>query len=295
MRLLVTGASGFLGWTLARLAAREHRVFGAFHAHPVEIPGVTTTCLDLCDYAALKEAFSAIKPDAIIHTAALGAPNACQEDPGLARRINVEASLNLAGLAADHGVAFAFTSTDLVFDGLHPPYTEDSPVSPVSRYAETKVLAEEGILARHPQAGVFRLPLMFGPPSPWSQNFAQSFLRDLRAGKELKLFTDEKRTPVSSLAAATGLLRFTGRHAGRLHLGGRESVSRYDLGRRMAEVLSIAHARLTPIRQRDLPMAAPRPPDVSLDSARAYQLGYDPPPLDEDLQALAEVPGRSAE
>lgn len=196
------------------------------------------------------------------------------------------ASLNLAGLCADAQIPCAFTSTDLVFDGLEAPYRETDPVSPISTYGEQKVLAEVGMLDRHPQVAVCRLPLMFGLAPPTASSFIQPFIQTLREGKELSLFNDEFRTPVSAATAARGLLLALRKAEGTLHLGGRERVSRYQFGCRMAAALNLPLDKLKSCRQADIPMAAPRPADVSLDSSQAFQLGYHPPSLEEEFDAL---------
>jgi len=71
---------------------------------------------------------------------------------------------------------------------------------------------------------------------------------------------------------------------GILHLGGRERISRYALGILLAEMLAVDVGFIVPGRQRDRTIGAPRPPDVSRDSSFAYSLGYDPPPLREELK-----------
>jgi len=73
---------------------------------------------------------------------------------------------------------------------------------------------------------------------------------------------------------------------GLIHLGGKERVSRYDFGRALVEVLQLPSAGLKACRQKDVKMAAPRPPNVSLDSSMAFALGYTPLSLREELEAL---------
>ena len=144
-KLLVTGSSGFLGWNLCQLAKEKWQVYGTHFFHRIEIPGVKQLPVDLTDFQELQRLFKEIKPDAVIHTAAQSQPNYCQTHPQESRTINVTASWNLAGLCADYSIPCAFTSTDLVFDGLNAPYRETDPVSPLSLYGEQKVMAEEGI------------------------------------------------------------------------------------------------------------------------------------------------------
>jgi dTDP-4-dehydrorhamnose reductase len=298
-RLLVTGASGFLGWNLCAQARGSWQVFGVTCSHAVEIPGVATLSCDLTRSRDLRDLFVDLKPDAVIHAAAESRTDYCQRHPTETHRINLEAAVNLAGLCADAAVPCAFTSTDLVFDGTKPPYKEDDPVAPICVYGEQKAAAERGMQARHPGCVVCRLPLMFGDPGPVASNFVPAWIAALQKGETLRLFVDEIRTPVSGRTAAAGLLMALEKGRGVLHLGGRDRISRRDCGGLLAEMLGADLTLITPARQKDAETPAPRPPDVSLDSARAFALGYDPPPIREALrdvlQALGHRGGARAE
>ena len=285
-KLLVTGASGFLGWNLCQRRQQEWDIYGTSFSHTVEIPGTTSLKVDLRDFEELKSIFQEIQPDAVIHTAAQSSPNVCQSNPEESHAINVTASCNIAGLCADYSIPCAFTSTDLVFNGLNPPYKETDSVSPVNLYGEQKVMAEEGMLERYPMTAVCRMPLMFGVAAPPAQSFMQPFIQTLREGKELSLFTDEFRTPASGATAAKGLLLALEKVNGRIHLGGKERMSRYDFGQLLVEVFELPSEGLKGCRQADVKMAASRPPDVSLDSSKAFNLGYAPLSLREELEAL---------
>lgn len=285
-KLLVTGASGFLGWNLCQLAKQEWEVYGTYFSHPGEISDVTLLKVDLRDFEELKRIFDEIKPAGVIHTAAQSNPNFCQTHPDETYPINVTVSCNIAGLCADYSIPCAFTSTDLVFNGLNAPYRETDPVSPVSYYGEQKVRAEQGMLEHYPLTAVCRMPLMFGIAPPPATSFMQPFVNILREGKELSLFIDEFRTPVSGKTAAQGLLLALENVYGLIHLGGKERVSRYDFGRLFVEVLELPETGLKSCRQADVKMAAPRPSDVSLDSSKAFALGYSPLSLREELEGL---------
>lgn len=288
MKLLITGASGFLGWHVCQAAIAAWQVYGTSHSRSVEIPGVTMLPLDVTDFQHLKELFASLQPDAVIHLAAQANANLCQTQPEASHTLNVTAACNLAGLCADAAIPCVFTSTDLVFDGQNPPYRETDPVSPLNRYGEQKVLAETGMLQRYPQTAVCRMPLMFGTAPSHASSFVQSFMQTLKEGKELRLFVDEFRTPVSGAIAAQGLLLALEKVQGIIHLGGKERISRYEFGRLMVEILDLPTTGLIASRQQDVKMAAPRPPDVSLDSAKAFALGYSPRPLREELAVLRD-------
>lgn len=285
-KLLITGTSGFLGWNLCQLAQAEWQVFGTYCAHEITIPGCQLLPVDLMDFPALKSLFNEIGPDAVIHAAAQSQPNVCQTSPEESYKINVTAARDLAGLCGDAEIPCVFTSTDLVFDGLNPPYSETDAVCPVSRYGEQKVQAEVEMRDRNPRTIVCRMPLMFGEGGPVAQSFLQPMLQTLRSGQELALFTDEFRTPVSGKTAAQGLLLALQQNENLLHLGGKERVSRYGFFEQVMEVLEVKQGRIKPCRQQDVKMSAPRPPDVSLDSSKAFSLGYNPLPLRSQLMAL---------
>ncbi|MBD2353837.1 NAD(P)-dependent oxidoreductase [Tolypothrix sp. FACHB-123] len=285
-KLLITGVSGFLGWHICQLAKTEWEVYGTYFSHTIEIPDVKMLKINLTEFQELKDIFNKINPTAVIHTAALSQPNFCQNHPEESYKINVTASCNIAGLCADYAIPCAFTSTDLVFNGLNAPYQETDIVSPVSIYGEQKVKAEIGILERYPNTAVCRMPLMFGIGTPTANSFIQPFMETLKAGKELNLFIDEFRTPASGTTAAKGLLLALEKVQGLIHLGGKERISRYDFGQLLVEVFQITDAKIKGCYQKDVKMAAPRPADVSLDSSKAFALGYKPLSIKEELAAL---------
>jgi dTDP-4-dehydrorhamnose reductase len=290
-RLLLTGASGFLGWHLCRQAPPEWEIWGVVFSGTLAIPGITVLPADLRKYQDLKTVFQTIRPQAVIHTAAFSDPNYCQLHPHETEALNVTASIHLAGLCADLLIPCLFTSSDLVFDGLRAPYCEEDPPNPINFYGEQKWQAEEGMGNTYPQTIICRLPLMFGEAGPTAKSFLQPMLKALRGKGSLSLFVDEFRTPVSGKTAAQGLYWALEHIEGIIHLGGRKRISRYDFGLLLKKCLKSPPATLIPCSQKDLPQAAPRPVDVSLNSTKAFSLGYQPPSLKEDLlEALDHRP-----
>ena len=286
-KLLITGASGFLGYNVCQYARNNWQVYGTYSHHKIHLDQVNFVKVNLTNILELQAIFSERKPHAVIHLAAASKPNYCQNHPEDTYKINVTASLNIAKLCSHLNIPCVFTSTDLVFDGLHSPYKETDTVSPISYYGEQKVKAEQGMLEIYPKTVICRMPLMFGIPSPHGASFMQFFLKTFREGKELSLFTDEYRTPVSALTAAKGLLLALEKAEGEtIHLGGKESISRYEFGHLMAEIFDFSKELITPCQQKDVPMSAPRSPDTSLDSSKAFKLGYNPLSLREELEQL---------
>ncbi len=286
--LLITGASGFLGYPLMLLARQQWAVTAVFRRRRPQIENVTTIQADLTDDAQLDDIFQSIRPHAIIHAAAVAQVGACQADPHGTEAINVLVPQRLAQKCASLGIDFLFTSSDLVFDGRQAPYDETAVTNPLSVYADQKIRAESNVLRCYPKALVCRLPLMFGPAPDAQENFTAQMLTNMVAQRELTLFVDEYRTPVDSESAARGMLALLGRAQGLLHLGGRTRVSRCDLGMMMADALAIAPTMIRTVGIADLNLSPPRSADCSLISRRAYAMGYDPAPLKQAVQRTVE-------
>jgi dTDP-4-dehydrorhamnose reductase len=280
MRLLITGASGQLGAYLlhavvslasepAGLPRRSglREVIAWSGSRSGSLAGNPLVPVDLTDVASVETAFKAVMPDAVIHTAALARVADCHKDPERALRINVDATRHLASLASLCGARFVHVSTDLVFDGTRGGYQEGDSPSPLSVYGRTKLAAEDAVL--NVAGGVVaRVSLLYGPSRSGQPSFFDEQIIALRTGRAVTLFEDEWRTPLDlGTCARVLLLLAEGKVAGTVHVGGRERMSRVEMGRRLAAFLGVSDAGIVVKRRAEIPAPEPRPCDVSLDSA----------------------------
>jgi dTDP-4-dehydrorhamnose reductase len=296
MRLLLTGMSGFLGHALqGRLACAEDRatieVIALWHERRPSGYHGPLVRVDLSDGRALRDALTMVRPQAVIHMAAVSQPNLCETDGGRTAEVNVDATATIARWCARHQRVMVFTSSDLVFDGTRPPYQETDLPTPLNAYARQKVAAESLIQTHHPGAVICRMPLMFGFGGPDARGFAHDMVTAIATQRPIRLFTDEYRTPVSTACAAKGLLAALRWPGGIYHLGGPERISRFEFGRRIAAHLNLGDAHLLPLSQAELPMAARRPADVSLESRKAFALGFAPEDVDTAIVRMLAAYG----
>lgn len=285
-RILVTGASGFLGYHLLSKLTQTCSPYALYHRKKIEHENVIALSCDIVDYQQLGDLIEDIEPTAIIHIAALADADFCEKNKELSYLINVKATENLAGIASDFQIPFLFTSTDMVFDGKKGNYSEIDTPSPINTYGEHKAMAESKALNIYPSSLIVRLPLLFGHPNASSKNYFASFLQQLNQGSQQTLFTDEYRSICGAYSVAEGILQFLGQQHGILHLGGSERLSRYDFGEKTADILELDRTLLNACSQDDVQFSYQRPKDVSLDSAKANSLGFSPEAVAEELNEI---------
>src|SRR5215471_10241869 len=219
----ITGAGGMIGSYLARSAANYA---------PSYVRPLTRLELDLGDFAAVRALFRKEHPALVIHCAALTRTPDCQANPSLARKLNVKVTALLAELAAD--IPFILFSTDLVFDGRAGNYDESSTPNPLSVYAETKVAAEQIVLA-NPKHTVIRTSLNAGVSPTRDRGFNEQMRQSWERGQKLKLFEDEFRSPIPAEVTARATWELALRNKPDLyHIAGRERLSRWQVGQLLA-------------------------------------------------------------
>ena len=267
--VLITGASGFVGENLAHRFRQGCRIYLASGKNRPQAEAAGVFCVDL----ALRDDFSRrlgdLEVDAVIHTAAMVSPDACEKDPSAAHAVNVEGTREVARWAEARGARMVYFSTDLVFDGKMGGYREEDSPGPLNVYGRTKLEAE-GEVARICTRGVIvRLALSYGPTRGVRGDWTLAMRRALEEGGTLHLFTDQFRSPayVGDTAEAVFRLARDGRN-GVYHLGGGERTSRYGFARTFCRVFGLAEEKFVPVRMEEVRMAARRAADCSLDSGK---------------------------
>lgn len=177
MKLLISGAGGSVGNATARYFAEHHHLLALTHQD-----------LDITDQHAVSHTVQREKPDLIINCAVLGV-DACEDDPQLARAINVEGPRNLAAAASQVNAQLVHFSSNYVFDGRHSdsPYTVLDEPQPINEYGRTKLEGERVVAALLPRSFVVRTSWVYGDHQ---DNFLSTVPSNLLAGKRLSAIAD---------------------------------------------------------------------------------------------------------
>lgn len=251
--VVVTGAAGLIGQYLVNTAPRWAPEWG--------VRGLTRADLDLTDAATVEAAWKAIRPSAVVHCAALSRTQDCEVHQDRAWLVNVIATTRLAALAAD--LPFILLSSGEVFDGQTGWYGEADRPNPINVYGRTKLEAERAVL-KNPRHTVLRIVLTAGTSRTGDRSFVEDMCRAARAGKDVTLYADEFRCPLPAGVIARAVWELLEQdRPGLYHLGGRERLSRWDIGEALLPWYPELRGRLVKGSARGH-SGAPRPRDLSL-------------------------------
>ncbi len=292
-RVLITGATGFVGLRLHRDLSQDFQVIGTYRKDPPGTGGVEWIEFD-ADIHAPGDLIEESNPDAIIHLLALSRTEGCSSSPDMARQINTDLTLDLARIALNSRLRFLFTSTDQVFDGKKGDYSEVDRPHPTGVYARTKVEAEEGLCELFRNVPdlltIFRLALSYGHSDELHPGPVGWIINSLTEGLPVNLFKDEIRSPLY-IGDISRAMRQTLRneYSGIYHLGGRDSIDRHSFGVRIAEKLGfptdLCHAQSV----LDYPGPEPRSPNCSFNVSKFIQtFGWTPMGVEEGLERILE-------
>lgn len=284
-KLMVTGYGGFVAGSVVWQAARsgDWNVYAlSLLEKPEERERFHCIPFDLCDGAKLEKVFAEVRPEAVVHTAALADIDYCQTHQADAVRVNVDATRDMARLCAGSGAKMILCSTDTVFDGTKGMYTEEDSPHAVNFYAETKVEAERIVRETVPNGVVARLSLVMGLSVLGAGNsFLAKMITALKKGEPVQFPANEIRTPVDVITVGRAFLELAGNDfAGTIHLAGSTRINRYEMACEIAAHLGYPRELVIATDSNAMPGRAPRPNDASLDNAKAKRL------LETPMQSL---------
>lgn len=287
-KLMIFGGSGFVGGNMTDVAHRQ----GWEVCIADSRPGVHAEWreVNITDAASVEAVIAEVQPDAAVNVAAIADIDLAEREKELAFKVNVDGARNVAEACGKRGIPYVFFSSDAVFsgasdavfsgasdavfDGAGRGYKEDDLPAPLNYYGRTKMEAEEAVLKAHPRAVVIRISLVLGYPVVSGNSFFASLESKLKDGKEVVTPTFEVRTPVDVVTLSECVLELCENgYAGRLHIGGTGSISRYDLSCKLAQRMGYDPALIRPQSEpENKPGRAPRHNNGIISVAKAQGL-----------------------
>jgi dTDP-4-dehydrorhamnose reductase len=261
MKVLVTGAGGQLGLELMELMpARGYKVIG-----------LTREELDISDAEAVEGSLRKHRPGLVINAAAYTNVDSCEEETGLAYRVNTLGPRNLAQYGERLGCELLHVSTNYVFDGSSSrPYEPFDLPNPISAYGRTKLAGEEYVKCLSSRFYIVRTAGVYG----MGRNFVRTMLRLAGERDTLKVKDDEFISPTYARDLAGGMIRVieSGMY-GIYHITNAGFCSWYEFAREIFK-LSGREVEVLPVPASEYPLPAARPANGVLSSLGSPELRH---------------------
>lgn len=291
MKILITGGSGLLGQYLNLVLSREHKILSTFFSGTGNCINYSSIQIDITNRKNMGSILNLYRPDVVVHAAAIADPLRCNSaDAGLVYDTNVTATRDIAELCDKFSSRLIYISTDLVYAGYRGSMLkEDAKLIPASLYAETKLMGEIKIKETFDNYLILRTALLYGPALGEKKNHFQQMYNNFRTGKPVKLFHDQYRTPLSFLEIARVINKLAGKDIKNetINAGGKERVSRLELGEILCDVAGFDKSLIEKISMRDIP-GYPAVEDVSMNTEKLSSYGIKQKSIEKSIKEIIE-------
>jgi dTDP-4-dehydrorhamnose reductase len=268
MKILVTGGAGMLGSALCpTLTQRGHEVFVTDLVPSDE--GIEY--LDVRDYNQTKKIVKKLKPNIIMHLAAETDVDKCELEPDHAFLTNTIGTQNIALLSQEYGIELLYVSTIGVFYGdQHAPYTEFDAPNPINIYGRSKLEGEKIVQNLLKKYYIVRAGWMVGGGPKKDKKFVGKIVRLANKQDKLQAVNDKIGSPTYTVDFSRTIadLIETG-YYGLYHCTNKGFGSRFDVARKIVELLGRSDVVVEPVSSAHFPLPAPR---AMSEMSRNYKL-----------------------
>lgn len=295
--ILVTGANGLLGQKLVqRLKDDLEIVLFASGKGESRLPkswegSYTWITLDVSDGKQVESVFEEVRPDVVIHTAAMTQVDDCEKDKEACWTANVDAVAHLVAASERQKAHFVHVSTDFIFDGKNGPYSEEAEPNPINFYGWSKLAAERLVIGSKTSWAIARTVLVYGIAQDMSRsNIILWVKKSLEQGKSIQVVNDQWRSPTLAEDLADGCILLAKKHAaGVYNISGKDFLTPYQMAILTAEYFGLDKNLIQESNSTIFTQPAKRPPKTGfiIDKAIA-ELGYAPKSFIDGIGILAK-------
>jgi len=277
-RVLITGSSGMLGKDIAEEFSRsdDFDVFGFDKQVNAAMSERNQVIGDLTDFGFLTKSLNQIKPEVVIHCAAIVSIDKCEKDRALADALHREATMVLASYDSDD-TRIIYISTDSVFDGSKGNYTEEDVPNPLNYYALSKLEGERAALKQNAMAVVLRTNI-YGFHVSGGNSFAEWIIGSLSKGISINGFSDIIFNAIYTKQLARIIKNLVAKsdYRGILNVAGNEYISKYNFMIELAKVFNFSTDLIVESSSNEIKFSIPRPQDTTLNISKLKRLVWIP-------------------
>jgi dTDP-4-dehydrorhamnose reductase len=249
-KILITGGTGLLGVALQRSAPQDIQGFSIYFPErslPLPLP-FPIRAADVSDRREMQAVFEWAQPEVVIHTAAIGSVDYAEKNRDETRKVNRGGTEIVVELCQIFKSRLIYISSNAIFDGRTPFYSETAPLKPINYYGQLKVEAERAVRESSILWAIVRPILMYGWPYPGERdNPVVWWVRSLENGQPIKVVDNVLSKPLPAWSCAEAVWAVIRQNrTGIYHVAGRDHISLYSY----------------------FPEIAPRPQDTSFDTTK---------------------------
>lgn len=277
-KLLIIGASGFLGKQLMKDASKEYEVIGTYNSKPQD----DLLHLDITNEIEVKDFLGKIRPDITILASALTDLKLCETNPEICKKLNI---IGVNNVAKHTNNTIVFLSTDYVFDGEKGNYIETDKTNPINEYGKSK-LEGERIISKLKKYIIVRSSSLYTSDMN-NPKFINMMIDKLRKNENVKAVSDVIASPtlIDDLSRAV-LTLIRKEKTGLYHAVGDTQTSLYNAVLTIAEVFNFNKSLITSCSINDFPSLLKRPKNTSLNIDKLKSEGIKMHSLKEGLELI---------
>lgn len=294
-RILFTGGSGLLGEYFLKDIRKGFFVLATYLNHKPTIDRPVNykfTKLNITDKSAVSRLMAKFQPEIVIHAAAIGDVDFCEQNKKLTRKVNVDGTRYVAASCLKNPAKIIFISSNAVYDGKNPPYSEKDERNPLHYYGISKLQAENEIKNTVPSYVIVRLMTMYGW-NAWGTrlNPVIWLIEKLSSGCQLNMATDVYNNHLYARQAAHAIWRMIENNIDceEYNIAGQDPLNRYEQALMVAEVFGLDRSLISPVTSNFFKTLIPRPMNTTFDICKMKKkLGIQPIGMLEGLRAMIE-------
>lgn len=281
-KVLIIGASGFLGQQLMKDLSKSFTVIGTYNSKPKD----NLLKLDITNEDGVKVVLEKTKPDIILLASALTNLDTCELQPDLCKKINVLGVENIVKYSKNSKIVFL--STDYVFDGEKGDYKETDLVNPINEYGKSKLEAEK-IVSRLKNYLIIRTCSLYTSDKN-NPKAVNKIIEKLTKGEVVKAVTDVIASPtlIDDLSKAI-LTLIEKKRNGIYNVVGDSKLSWYEIANLIVKVFNIKNPQIQPCLITDFPSKLKRPKNTSLNIGKLKAEAIKMRSLEEGLEFLKRI------
>ncbi|PSK98734.1 SDR family oxidoreductase [Cecembia rubra] len=297
IKVLITGANGLLGQKLVEKLKDypNYQVFATGKGKS-RLPenwklDYQWLAMDITDGQQVLDVFEQVRPDFLIHTAAMTNVDECETSKEACHHSNVEAVENLVQACKIRGTHFIHISTDFIFNGEDGPYTEEADPAPLNYYGLTKLESEKLVQDSKIKWAIARTVLVYGLATDMSRsNIILWVKKSLEEGKPIQVVNDQWRTPTLAEDLADGCILIMEKGAtGIFNISGKDFLTPYDMAVMTAEYFGLDKSLIKEVDSNIFRQPAKRPLKTGFIIEKAKrELGYSPKSFMDGIGILSK-------